>query len=237
MRIEGLRDPVISRFQSTPPPAVAFGDLVGDPGAGMVLAVATGKALGFQALGMFGLCGAVGGGETVVVPEPMAPAPRAALPVQAVAQMSTQRLDVPDRGSGAAAILLADSGRAPAVASRTAPSSKHLAIVSETAFDPAHLDASDRLETGIKSRPAAPPRPSRRTPQPASIQVRLTLGEAGSAAVIVTAPPLPFDEGERFRERAEVLLRQHGLALDKVAVNGEGQKRVNPLERGHKPWR
>ena len=235
MRIEGLLDPVISRFQSTPPPAVAFGDLVGDPGAGVVLAVATDRALGFQALGMFGLCGAVGGGETDAISGLIAPVPRAPPLAHTGPQISGRRLEVQGRGSGATEILLTDRGDAPAVASRAALFSERLAIVSETPFDPVRPDAPDLLESKASSRPEGPSRSPGRAVPAASVQVRVMSGEAGSAAVIVTAPSLSFDEVERFRERAEALLREHGLALDKVAVNGEGDRGVNPLGRGHKP--
>lgn len=217
-----------------PPPATqpvgpAFNDLLTvseplDDGA---------HAAGFQALGMFGRHGAT----AATSEEP--PSPSLTVPAAPPATSHAQPKVVSAAPPPSSTFHSAPSRHTPgAVSHQTAVSrfarQDHTGPVSGDAMSaPENTAQGDEPGVGGASR--------RRTPAHSPHQTwRVNLGKAGepdAAALIVRAAGLDPQEIAEFRARAQILLRERGLALDKVRINGEDHPAVEAPGGGPQAWR
>ena len=107
------------------------------------------------------------------------------------------------------------------------------AAIGETLSGPE--DAAPAEQPGFgATRRRGPPAPAPRQ------MMRVDLGKAGepdAAALVVRAAGLDPREIAEFRVRAQILLRERGLALDKVRINGEDHPAVEAPRGGSQAWR
>jgi hypothetical protein len=222
------------------PASTAFAGMIGNPLADGGRTVNQDSAMGFAALGMFGRYGAVA-------------EPSHALPTsddQPAFASSVGPECIPVDGAVDAPIRqvarTAGSAESPPSATGAAVSRQHaqllLAAPDTLAFDPmvaggeSVLDAAD--PDGVHG--AGPGGPDlrglvqRRSQGPT---VRLSSPTDPVTALVVAAADLTEDDAERFHSRADALLREHGLALDKMTVNGEDRPSIDPWGRGSEQWR
>lgn len=212
-------------FADSRPPTSSFVDMVSDPPARGGGDGPPQSALGFQALGMFGRQEAIGSAGRRTSPSPRQPAPEAG------PSLRHAKIDRPDQGATNIAehtVAVRPQGlagkpvQAPSmqVAGRAVWTGTAAADEAPAMVAPPAPDAADETRTTPHD---ALPR-LRRGPDRPVADIRLALFNTGSGvAVTVTAPRLSACDVQRFRERAEAVLRERGIVLDKVAANGEGR--------------
>lgn len=213
-------------FADSRSPTSSFVDMVSDPRVNGGNDGPLQSAFGFQALGMFGRQEAVGGSERRAPSPPRPHAPDTALPRQ------PSTTDRPDPG----AVSVAER----TVAMTQGPSGKSIHARSIHATGPARtgtvatdgISAMEAPASNVEDETPTPrlamPPGLRRKPDRPVAHMRLALFNTESGvAVTVTAPRLSACDSQRFRERAEAVLRERSIVLDKVAVNGEGRVRFD----------
>lgn len=226
------------RLPPEPAPAsVSFADMIASPLAEGGRVEDLGRAAGFSTLGMFGRFGAVAApasnGELApavarppahpaVTPASFdgateAPAPHAAI---------REKLDRSARASGDAAARL--PARVVNAATDALPPEPCAAgEAGGEAVEPMVAEADGPVSTDARARPDK---------GPGGPAVRFVAATDTSGTVVVAAPQLSDEDAQRFRSRADALLREHGLALDRLTINGEDRPAVDPLGRGSQ-WR
>lgn len=231
----------------TAPPAVTirFADLIAAP----IHEAAPPEAFArtFSARGMFGRYGAVEApsihapypvGSALPAPaEPGLTAPSEApslAPVPAgVPVLSSEPFagHVPARPTGTPS-----PARAPAATASDLPTAGPDAPPSLDAPAPPGPEAEGAdmrpSETVIRSR-----EPLRAQPPSTATLLLGPIDATGSANLAIRAVGMDPNEAARFRSRAQALLREHGITLDKVRLNGEGYFAPCALGRGTQSWR
>lgn len=238
MRIEPGPRTSLPLFADSRSPASSFVDMVSDARRPTGDDSPPQSALGFQALGMFGRQHAVGNADRAASRAVTAPVPS-----------SRSGIDQPDPGSPVQIESAGPATTVPPVEKLVQGSPVQMTLeqaTRETA--PNGMPEADGATVVFTSGPepgdetpvstSSWPPDSRRNPQRPELQMRVALFNNGSGvAVTVTAPHLSACDIQRFRERAETVLRNHGILLDKVAVNGEDRLRVDTSRGSLEQWR
>jgi hypothetical protein len=197
---------------------------------------ASDAATGFQALGMFGRSAAVQASST--------PASKAA---EVRSPSSTPKAGATAGPSEGQAAARSDRGGAMTAAVREGAAARPATTVRARAVAegplpgrspeapgeglPPEVEAFEGpLRAGGRRRAPSPP--------PRSADVRLApTTDDDAAGVAVHAAGLSETEIAQFRVKARTVLREHGLSLDKVSVNGEDRTEIDPVRRRPDPWR
>lgn len=211
-----------------------FADLIAAPADGASSADAFAET--FSARGMFGRYGVV---ET---PSMSAPCATWSAPP-----------DPTERASSALPVATVVSSEPPVVhehASATPTTTPRMQVAPALHAYPAALETHTSVQALLTTSPGAayeetlPPESMRRPNKPPAAEqpstASLLLGPVhanGSADVVVRAVAMDANEAARFRSRAEALLREHGITLDKVRLNGEGYSAPYALGKGTQSWR
>lgn len=232
----GPGNPKLHGVETRPPARVSFPDLIAAPDRAR--AETAGRAAGFQALGMFGVCNATAY-QLIHQPRPTDPA----TPANAASRSdrAAQGRSTPPAATHSGVPTLATTNPptpapAPRPFSAATPYGRDAAaggLLAEIASDPPDGPTIDPDREQMSSRQP------RRGQGARSLQgaVRVIASAPGTAAVVANLLGLSADEAERFRTRAEGVAREFGLVLDKVAVNGDGRAQVDPWGRRPQSWR
>lgn len=225
MRIEPFLAPA-SLGSTRAEPRIAFADLMSAPAPGTW--ESTDSAVGFEDRGMFGRFAAVALTSGFAVPDPRGG------DMEATASPADDTRGAPSCGAGSGAPGRMTGRPAAPSGLQGRPTNGPDAGTPVMAQDAACLAQVDEgmilsdadLPEGGRLPAHLPRRAPSRTPGASPLQLRLGSAEAGRAAVAVMGGQLTTAEIDRFRERAEAVMREFGLTLDKVAVNGEGRSTV-----------
>lgn len=191
----------------------------------------------FGALGMFGRRSTVSSEAAASLASQAQPPARpsartddaaAALPVDTpeIPEARVQMTGRTGRGFARTALPV----RTPASTAQAAPGEAGDAWMSG-----APLDGADAADGELSAHAPRAHTQRARPTATANDHVRL-LADAGVARVAVSTAGLSPDEADRFHERAEGLLREHGLSLRSLTVNGRALA-DHPSGRTRRPWR
>lgn len=233
----GPRDPKLHDVKPHPPVHAFFPDLIAAPDRAR--AETAGRAAGFQALGMFGVCNATAY-QLIHQPRPAnpaTPAHAASRPDQALQGHSTPQAVTHGGAPTPAATSSPATARAPRPSGAATPHDRSVAAGALFAEVPG--DPSDGPTVDLDREPATPRQRWRGQGAASALQtgVRVVASANGTTTVVAVQPGMSAEEAERFRARAAGMMREFGLVLDKVAVNGDDRPQVDPWGRGSQSWR